>query len=289
MVPLLPSGPLHFRASSVPGGAGNAVRAERERHRSGRAGGRRPLQRVAQRGVGPGLLREIGLTRCAASSGAGQPTRWRGAPRSPACTATPTARPSARCWRARACPQGIWWASWPPGSSPGRVGCAGSWPRRSAPCAAGSTRPWPCGAREQPYRALVVSWDLGRVQVARGRLRAALRTYRDALELATRAVPAGASVAGIAHVGLADVLCEQDALDAALEHAETGIERCTGLANRMPCWRVGHPRPHPASARRSGRRARGDPRSRTGRTQPGDDRPVQSRPGPAGEIDAGPG
>ena len=41
-------------------------------------------------------------------------------------------------------------------------------------------------------------------------------------------------MAGIAHVGLADVLCEQDAFDAALEHAETGIERCTGLANRMP-------------------------------------------------------
>ena len=89
-------------------------------------------------------------------------------------------------------------------------------------------------AAEQPYRVVVVSWDLGRVQRARGRLRSALRTYRGALELATIAGPTSTPVAGIAHVGLADVLCERDDLDAALEHAETGVEACGALANRMP-------------------------------------------------------
>jgi LuxR family maltose regulon positive regulatory protein len=89
-------------------------------------------------------------------------------------------------------------------------------------------------AAEEPYRALAVSWTLGRVQSARGRLSAALRTYRDALKLSTVVGDSAKSVLGFAHVGLAEVMYEQNVLDAALEHADEGVERCRSLADRMP-------------------------------------------------------
>jgi LuxR family maltose regulon positive regulatory protein len=89
-------------------------------------------------------------------------------------------------------------------------------------------------AADEPYIPLILSWDLGRVQGARGRLRSALRTYRSALGLATEAGRSAASVAGIAQVGLAEVLYEQNEPSAALEHAEEGVERCKQLANRLP-------------------------------------------------------
>jgi LuxR family transcriptional regulator, maltose regulon positive regulatory protein len=89
-------------------------------------------------------------------------------------------------------------------------------------------------AAEEPHRALAVSWELGRVQSARGRLFAALRTYRDALELSTVVRHSAESVVGIAHDGLAEVMYEQNALDGALEHADEGVERCRSLADRMP-------------------------------------------------------
>src|SRR5687768_13907737 len=86
-------------------------------------------------------------------------------------------------------------------------------------------------AAEEPYRALAVSWELGRVQSAWGRLFAALRTYRDALELSTVVRHSAESVVGIAHLGLAEVMYEQNALDGALEHADEGVERCRSLTD----------------------------------------------------------
>jgi LuxR family transcriptional regulator, maltose regulon positive regulatory protein len=64
--------------------------------------------------------------------------------------------------------------------------------------------------------------DLGQVQRARGHLGAALRTYQNALGVASQAgrpLP----LAGIAHVGMAEVLYDRGELDAALDHATQGI------------------------------------------------------------------
>jgi LuxR family maltose regulon positive regulatory protein len=60
--------------------------------------------------------------------------------------------------------------------------------------------------------------DLGQVQHARGHLGAALRTYQNALGIASEAgrpLPP----AGIAHVGMAEIRYERGELDAALDHA----------------------------------------------------------------------
>jgi LuxR family maltose regulon positive regulatory protein len=86
----------------------------------------------------------------------------------------------------------------------------------------------------QPYLALIASWDLGRVQVAQGRLRAAAATYRRALGIGVDAGPAADPAMGVAHVGLAEVLCEQDELDAALEQVTEGLKRCRQLAFPLP-------------------------------------------------------
>jgi LuxR family maltose regulon positive regulatory protein len=65
------------------------------------------------------------------------------------------------------------------------------------------------------------------VQRGQGRLGAALQTCQEALELA---VGAGLHVAaGVAHVGLAGILREQNELDAALEHATEGVALCRQL------------------------------------------------------------
>jgi LuxR family transcriptional regulator, maltose regulon positive regulatory protein len=72
-------------------------------------------------------------------------------------------------------------------------------------------------------------FDLAQIQQARGDLDAALRTYRQGLEIAGEAgrpLPA----AGMVHVGLAEVLRERDELEAALDHANRGVELCRQLA-----------------------------------------------------------
>jgi LuxR family transcriptional regulator, maltose regulon positive regulatory protein len=79
------------------------------------------------------------------------------------------------------------------------------------------------------YFILRGCYDLGQIQQGRGHLGAALQTYRQGLEIAGdagRQLPA----AGIAHVGLADVLRERDELDAALDHARLGVALCGQLA-----------------------------------------------------------
>jgi len=76
-------------------------------------------------------------------------------------------------------------------------------------------------------------YDLGQVQRARGRLSAALRTYRDALEItseAGRQLPP----AGMALVGMAGVLYERGELDAAHRFATEGVGLCRQLAYPLP-------------------------------------------------------
>jgi LuxR family maltose regulon positive regulatory protein len=81
--------------------------------------------------------------------------------------------------------------------------------------------------------AMRVSYELGRVQRAQGRLGAALRTYEQALEIASKA-GAPAPPAGTAHVGLAEVLYERGELAAAHAHATEGIALCRQLAYAPP-------------------------------------------------------
>jgi LuxR family transcriptional regulator, maltose regulon positive regulatory protein len=86
------------------------------------------------------------------------------------------------------------------------------------------------GAR---YLAVRAAYDLGQVQRAGGRLGAARRTYQTALEIASEAgrpLPP----AGMAHVGLAEVLYERGELEAALDHATEGVELCRQLAYTLP-------------------------------------------------------
>jgi LuxR family transcriptional regulator, maltose regulon positive regulatory protein len=64
--------------------------------------------------------------------------------------------------------------------------------------------------------------DLGQVQHARGHLGAALRTYQNVWGIASRA-DRPLPLAGIAQVGMAEVLYERGELDAALDHATQGV------------------------------------------------------------------
>jgi LuxR family maltose regulon positive regulatory protein len=88
-------------------------------------------------------------------------------------------------------------------------------------------------AAGEGYLAMRVGYDLGQVQRAQGRLGAALATYQQWLE-------GGAEVdrqlppAGMAHVGLAEVLYERDELAAADEHASAGVALCRQLAFTQP-------------------------------------------------------
>jgi LuxR family transcriptional regulator, maltose regulon positive regulatory protein len=79
-----------------------------------------------------------------------------------------------------------------------------------------------------PERIPWPSSDLGAVQHARGRLGAALGSFRRALADADetgRQHP----LAGLAHIGVAGVLYERDQLDAALDHLTEGVEQLRQL------------------------------------------------------------
>jgi LuxR family maltose regulon positive regulatory protein len=65
-------------------------------------------------------------------------------------------------------------------------------------------------------------YNLGQVQRARGHLGAALGTHRQLLEAAAPGQPA-LPAAGIAHVGMAELLYERGELDAAVDHATQGV------------------------------------------------------------------
>src|SRR5215213_1969424 len=70
-------------------------------------------------------------------------------------------------------------------------------------------------AAGERYLAVRAGWDLGHLQQAQGRLGAALRTYQHGLETATGAGHARLPAAGMAQVGMAEVLHERDELAAA--------------------------------------------------------------------------
>src|SRR6185437_13170079 len=72
------------------------------------------------------------------------------------------------------------------------------------------------------------AFDLGAAQLARGRLRAALRTYEHGLRVTEGDRPSPS--AGMLHVGLAEVHFERDELAEAHRLVATGIEQCRRLA-----------------------------------------------------------
>ena len=88
-------------------------------------------------------------------------------------------------------------------------------------------------AAGESYLAVRAACDLGQVRRARGHLDAALASYQQALEIATEAgrrLP----LAGMAHVGIAEVRYQRGALEAAREHATEGVRLCRQLAYTLP-------------------------------------------------------
>jgi ATP/maltotriose-dependent transcriptional regulator MalT len=93
--------------------------------------------------------------------------------------------------------------------------------------------PWAAGADR--YFAVRARCTLARGQRAQGRLGAALRSCQRALELAAEPAPRPPlPAAGMAHVGLAEVLYERGELAAALRHATEGVGLCRQLAYPLP-------------------------------------------------------
>jgi ATP/maltotriose-dependent transcriptional regulator MalT len=83
------------------------------------------------------------------------------------------------------------------------------------------------------YLAARPACDLGQVQRARGHLGAALRTYRQALDIASdtgRPLP----FAGMAQVGMAEILHERGEAEEALARAADGVRLCRQLAYTLP-------------------------------------------------------
>jgi LuxR family maltose regulon positive regulatory protein len=79
-------------------------------------------------------------------------------------------------------------------------------------------------ATSDPYPLITSCYPLAAVQRARGKLDAALRTYRESLRFASRSGRLSAFHAAEAHLGIAQVCYEQDHLDDALQHVTEGIE-----------------------------------------------------------------
>jgi LuxR family transcriptional regulator, maltose regulon positive regulatory protein len=83
-------------------------------------------------------------------------------------------------------------------------------------------------ARAAPAACPLLSscYMLGLVQQARGKLDAALGTYREGLRLATEGGRFSPYHAGEAHVGIAQVLYQRDQVEEAFQHATQGVELC---------------------------------------------------------------
>jgi LuxR family transcriptional regulator, maltose regulon positive regulatory protein len=83
-----------------------------------------------------------------------------------------------------------------------------------------------------PHRYLAVHthYMLAQAQRAQGRLGAALRSCQQGLALAAPVGGAALPVAGMAHIGQAELLRERGELDAALEHATQSVTLCRQLA-----------------------------------------------------------
>jgi LuxR family maltose regulon positive regulatory protein len=73
------------------------------------------------------------------------------------------------------------------------------------------------------YIQLIAADFLADMQVFQGHLGRAIEMYRQVLAWAGHGIPQKGVL--LAHAGLANVLCEQDQLDAALAHVQSGIEQ----------------------------------------------------------------
>jgi LuxR family transcriptional regulator, maltose regulon positive regulatory protein len=93
---------------------------------------------------------------------------------------------------------------------------------------------WRAARHRAPAAAALGYHGLGLVQRDRGRLEAALATYREALAVAAEPDGPAPQVAGVACVGIAGVLYERDELDAALQYATDGIPLSGQLAYTPP-------------------------------------------------------
>jgi LuxR family maltose regulon positive regulatory protein len=99
---------------------------------------------------------------------------------------------------------------------------------------ASSIAGWRAASHRAPAAAAWGYHCLGLVQRDRGRLEAALATYREALAAAAEPDGPAPQIAGVAQVGMAGVLYERDELDAARKYATDGIPLCQQLAYTPP-------------------------------------------------------
>jgi LuxR family maltose regulon positive regulatory protein len=79
-------------------------------------------------------------------------------------------------------------------------------------------------AAPDPHPGMVAPFPLGQLQQERGRLTAALRTHREGLRLATQGARTSTYHAGLAHLGIAQVLYERNELDDARQHVGASFE-----------------------------------------------------------------
>jgi len=88
---------------------------------------------------------------------------------------------------------------------------------------------WRAASHRAPAAAALGYHGLGLVQRDRGRLEAALATYREALAVAAQRDGDALQMAGVAQVGMAAVLYARGKLNAALERVTEGIPLCRQL------------------------------------------------------------
>jgi LuxR family maltose regulon positive regulatory protein len=86
----------------------------------------------------------------------------------------------------------------------------------------------------ESYLAMRARYDLGLIQRAQGRIDDAFASYRQALETTSAWASDYRAHLGMAHVGLAGLLYEQNDLAAALDHVNKGVTLCRHLAFTQP-------------------------------------------------------
>jgi LuxR family maltose regulon positive regulatory protein len=99
---------------------------------------------------------------------------------------------------------------------------------------ASSIAGWRAASQRVPAATALGYHCLGLVQRDRGRLEAALATYREALAVAAEPDGAAPQIAGVACVGMAGVLYERGDLDSAQKYATDGIALCRQLVYTPP-------------------------------------------------------
>jgi LuxR family maltose regulon positive regulatory protein len=90
------------------------------------------------------------------------------------------------------------------------------------------------GEAGEPILAAWGGHHLGQVQRAQARLDAALDTYQQTLEITAVPGQPALPAAGIGHVGIAEVACQRNELDTALQHLTDGIPLCRQFNYTQP-------------------------------------------------------